>query len=248
MEKQTVISLVAVTIVILAGIFSFTFTNSKSTDSPFINSAPFEVSTETLWLFNGSFANYTGLYDGNQMSSNYSISGVNLSAGTYYVTTHIPGLENRTFKWYTNRPQIFPGANATGLSYFNSGEIPPWINRTIDKQFSVSTGKVISTKLGNYSADEIEYYAVNNINGHLVYINGTSYFDSYSGLVLKENLSTHNGNLWENESYTLVSTDVSLGNTSAATGANYMGYYIAGGVIAAAVAIGVGVYLVRRRH
>ena len=50
-----------------------------------ISASPFEVSTGTLWLFNGSFANYTGLYDGNQMSFNYSISDVNLSAGTYYV-------------------------------------------------------------------------------------------------------------------------------------------------------------------
>ena len=248
MEDLKVIALVAIAIVLLAGIVSVTFTDSKSTDNPFDNASPFEVSTGTLWLFNGSFANYTGLYDGNQMSFNYSISDVNLSAGTYYVTTHIPGLENKTFKWYTNRSSIFPGANATGLSYFNSGGIPPWINRTVDKQFSVSTGKVISTSLGDYSTDEIQYYANDSINGNAIYVNGTSYFDSYSGLSLRENLSTHSGNYWVNESYTLVSTDVPLGNKAVVAGANYTGYYIAGGVIAAGIAAGMGVYLFRRQH
>ncbi len=241
-------SLVAITIVILAGIFSFTFTNSKSIATPLANSSPFEVSTDTLWLFNGSFANYTGLYDGNQASFNFSISDVNLSAGTYYVTMHIPGLENRTIKWHTNISSIFPGVNATALSYFNSGDIPPWINRTIDRQFSVSTGIVMSTKLGNYSADEIQYNAINSIRGYMVYVNGTSSFDSYSGLVLKENVSTHNANSWENESYALVSTDVSLGSKAAVAGPNYTGYYIAGGITAAALVAGVGVYMVRRRR
>ena len=243
-----VISLVAIAIVLLAGALCVTFTNSKSIETPFVNASPFEVTTGTLWLFNGSFANYTGLYDGSQMSFNFSISDVNKSVGTYYVTTHIPGLENRTFKWYTNRSSIFPGANATDLSHFNSGVIPPWINRTIDKQFSVSTGKVISTSLGDYSTDEILYYAIDSINGNAIYVNGTSYFGSYSGISLRENLSTHSGNYWVNESYTLVSTDVPLGNNATVEGANYTGYYIAGGVIAAAIAVGLGVYLFNRRH
>ena len=65
---------------------------------------------------------------------------------------------------------------------------------------------------------------------------------------MKENLSTHAGNYWVNESYTLVSTDVPLGNKAVVAGGNYTGYYIAGGVIAAGIAAGMGVYLFRRQH
>lgn len=238
---------VTTAIVVLLAISSFSLMNSGSTHSSFSDHASSEAASGTVWLFNGSFAHYTGLSNGVNATFDYSISDVNLSAGTYYVSTIVNGL-NESFISYTNGSSIFPGANATSLSYFNSGKVPPWVNRTTVKQFSVYTKKITTTKIGSYSSDEIKYCAVYNIDGVPAYVNSTYFYDSYSGLILKGNVSLHRLQSWENESLELFSTNVQLGSELTVIAPNYTLYYIVGAVIAVAIVIGVGIYASRRRH
>lgn len=239
--------LVTTGIVTLAVLSSFSFVTFGSTNSSFSNHASLEVTSGTLWLFNGSFVNYTGIKDGSNATFHYSISDVNLSAGTYYVSTNING-HNLTIKSYTNRSSVFPGTNATGLSYLNFGKTPPWINSTIFKQFSVFTDKKLNTRLGDYPSDEVKDYIIQSLNGLTIYTNGTFCFDRNSGLILKENLSMHYEQSWQNESFEIFSTNIPLGNNTNVMGQNFTIYYIAGAVIAVVIVSGVGIFLYRRRN
>ena len=186
------------------------------------------------WLFNGSYASYTGQDNAKNYFSNYSITGVNLSAGTYFVNFHTNLGINITNKSHLNQPSIFSGANVSALSYFNSGKEPPWVNRSVFQTFTVNTGEIVSTKLGSYSADQVTYYAIENIRNYMVYQNVSFYPGTYSGVMLKENVSIHYGNTWNNYSVSLNSTNIPLGGQATNPVYGPYVYFIVGGIIAAA--------------
>ena len=55
-----------------------------------------------MWLFNGSYANYTGYYNGISMFDNFSISKIDLSSGVYCVSIHTIYGGNLNFESHLN--------------------------------------------------------------------------------------------------------------------------------------------------
>lgn len=201
-----------------------------------------------MWLFNGSYANYTGYYNGISMFENFSISKIDLSSGVYCVSIHTIYGGNLNLESHLNGTSSFTGANVSSLSCFNSGKEPPWINKSIFQTFIVNTGKIVNLRLGNYSADRVSYYAIQTVNSKPDYMNVSFYPETYSGLVLKENLSTHYGNTRNNVSISLNSTNVPLGaQATNPSGGPYV-YIIIGGVVAAVAVSGGLIYFKKVKH
>ena len=211
--------------------------------SPSVSSSSIPV-----WLFNGSYANYTGYFNGISTFDNYSISKVDISSGVYYVSLHTGDGGNLNFVSHLNGTSYFNGANVSSLSYFNSGKEPLWINKSIFQTFTVKTGKVVNIRSGNYSADQVSYYAIRTVNSKPDYMNVSFYPETYSGLILQENFSTHYENTLSNYSDLLNSTNVPLGGQSTNPYSGPYVYIIIGGVVAAVAVAGVLIYFKKVKH
>ena len=247
MQKQRIVVILIITVLLASSFFSFYSLVSERSKGL---SEPAAVSSAQTpeWLFNGSYANYTGFINGAVNHCNFSISGFNSSSGNFSVTIHSVLSHSPTIMTNESGNTIFPGINASTLSYLYAGKTPPWINSTAPfhyNNFSVSPGNVASTSLGNYTSDQIVYQYYTVVNHFCV--NGTTTYDASSGLALKYSQSVHLKNQWVNISYSLSKTNIPLGQKAAPPAIAPLEYYAGAIGMAAIAAICTGIILLKKK-
>ena len=246
MKTVKIVIIISVLLIMLMPASSLLYSDGNTSSNSRI-SPSIACTSPPLWLFNGSFANYTVVDNGISTYLKYSISSVSFISGTYTVTLNSSYLRNNTISGNLNSTSVFPGANSTVLSYYNSGTVPPWLNAT-NKKFSVSTGVILKTGLGTYITDQISYKLVQVVNSQITYINGTNNMDTYSGIFLKGNQTLHYGNTWLNITLALASTNVPLRTQATNSSPNPDVYLVFAGIIAVVAVSGMFIYSYRKKH
>lgn len=163
--------------------------------------------TQPIFVFNGSYANYTfsGKYNGYSYSgsNNYYINSVNLTTqafNVYQIMKVITLQYNNDTATFSNPTPYYLGVNVTTLNSLNNGTYH------VQPGMSFVDNVSITVPAGTFQADKIIYLNTTNTT----VTNSTIWLDSYSGLVVKSQVQQTNGTNNITETMELNKTNVPM--------------------------------------
>ncbi len=166
-----------------------------SSSTVFISFMQNTHAAQPVFVFNGSYANYTmnSSYNGHYFNGTirYKIDMVNLTIQTFNInmtsTVSSSGSSSNNLGTFAN-PSSFPGLNVTVLQDLNSGTVPKNLfpgSVALFKNLTLTRDVSVTVPAGTFTTDEL---SMSNTTVSLFL-----YIESYSGIVVKEKVVFKNG-------------------------------------------------------